>query len=99
MTNADHRNSWEGDRGHLKKTETEVLTGIRLTLQCQKGDAAGVILANLACVYEKYGTEKDMELCEKSLRSSYELLSFYGHEKDSLVVNGHYQEIFRSWLV
>lgn len=84
--------------GYLEESEREALSGIRLALRCQKGDVTGVILANLACVYERYGTQRAMELFEKSLRSSYELLRFFGCERDSLIVGDYYRTKFNHSL-
>lgn len=80
--------------GYLEKSEREALFGLGLALRCQKGDVSGVILANLACVYERYGTQKAKELFEKCLRCSYELLRFYGCERDSLIVSDYYRTKF-----
>lgn len=85
--------------GYLEKSEREALSGLTLALRCQKGDVAGVILANLACVYERYGTQKAMELFERSLRNSYELLRFFGCERDSLVVGDYYRTKFSHPLI
>lgn len=84
--------------GYLEKSEREALSGLGLALRCQKGDATGVILANLACVYERYGTQKAMELFEKCLSSSYELLRFFGCERDSVIVGDYYRTKFNQLI-
>lgn len=59
----------------LEKAEAVGIEGLQLMVSCQRGDFAGLILANLSCVYEKIAEKK--EKAEKSLRSSYYLLSLY----------------------
>lgn len=76
--------------GRLEKSRQEALKGIRLMLKCQRGDVAAVIMANLACVYEKLDTQRDAELCEKCLRNSFYLFKYYGIEKKCKVVESYY---------
>jgi len=76
--------------GYLEKSEQEAVKGIKMALKCQRGDAAAVIMANLACVYEKRNTQEDAILCEQCLRNSFYVFQFYGYEKKSRVVNNFY---------
>ncbi len=80
--------------GDLDKSEQAALKGMRLAMKCQTGDTAAIILANLACVYERRGTQKDLPICEKSLRYSFQLLRFYGHEVRCTVIKDYYEKIF-----
>ncbi len=78
--------------GCLEKSEEVALRGIRLALKCQRGDSAASILANLACVYEKYSTRKKPLLSRDCLEHSFCLLQFYKNDKSSNVVKKYYEE-------
>ncbi len=73
----------------LEKAEKSGMDGIRLMLECQRGDMAAELLGNLACVYEKKGKKQRSEFC---LRYSYQLLILYGHEKDSIAIKEYYEK-------
>lgn len=80
--------------GDLEKSERESLKGIELTLKCQRLSMASVILANLACVYEKRNTQADAILCEKCLRNSFYLFKICGYEKKCQIVQNYYSKIY-----
>ena len=70
--------------------------GINFMLDCQKGDVAASLLANIACVYEKLASDEEKEFAKKCLRSSYILLQLYQHQNDALSVNKYYQGKYNS---
>lgn len=78
--------------GHLEKAEKMNLKGIRLALKCQRADNAAKFLANIACVYEKRGTQAEDALCEECLRNSFYLLHFYQHNRNSKAVKAYYEK-------
>lgn len=82
------------DCNYLEKSEKEALSGIKLVLQCQRGDAAAAILANLSFVYAKREFQGAMELCKKYMRNSIYLLSFYLCERESNTMCDHYNRMF-----
>ncbi len=78
--------------GSLDKSEEVGLRGIRLALKCQRGNNAAGILANLACVYEKRGTEENDLLCEECLKNSFRLLQLYKDDEDGDVIKKYYEQ-------
>ena len=83
---------------HLDKSEKIGKEGIRLMLDCQRGDIAGLILGNLSCVYEKRNTIKDAELAKSSLGNSYYLLDLYLHEYDKAILKDAYEKMYQTKL-
>lgn len=79
----------------LDESEAVGREGISLMLNCQRGDAAGLILGNLSCVYAKRDTKKDVELAENCLRNSYYLLDLYLHEYDKVTLKEAYEKIYK----
>lgn len=71
---------------YLEKAETLGRTGLNLLLKYQRGDAAGLFLANLACVFEKSEDQAKKALVLPCLNASYDLLVLFGHTKKSEAV-------------
>lgn len=60
--------------GHLEEAEKIGGEGLEVVLNCQRGDVAGKLLANISCIYDK---RKNTVLAEKCLRNSYYLAELY----------------------
>lgn len=84
--------------GYLDKAEKIGKDGIRLMLDCQRGDVAGMILANLACVYEKGNTQKDAESAKSCLGSSYYLMDLYLKKRDKAILKEAYECMYKTPL-
>lgn len=82
----------------LDESEAVGKEGISLMLDCQRGDAAGMILANLSCVYDKRDAKKDAELAKNCLSNSYYLMDLYMYERDKKMLKNAYEEIYRTVL-
>lgn len=80
----------------LKKAEEIGMEGIKFLLQCKKGDIAGIILANMSCIYEK---KKIPSLEERYLRNSYYLMKFYNEEYKEKVLKSIYISKFGNDLI
>lgn len=80
------------ENDELVKAEQIGKEGIELMLECQRGDIAGTVLGNLACVYEKQ--EERKELAENCLRNSYYLLALYKYEKDKEILQEAYKKLY-----
>lgn len=83
---------------YLDKSEKIGREGIRLMMDCQRGDVAGLILGNLTCVYEKRNTKKNMELAQIGLSNSYYLLDLYLHEHDKAILKDAYEKKYQTSL-
>ncbi|MDE5865560.1 MAG: helix-turn-helix domain-containing protein, partial [Lachnospiraceae bacterium] len=83
---------------YLDESEKIGKEGIRLMLDCQRGDIAGLILGNLTCVYEKRDTKKDVELAKSCLGNSYYLLDLYLHEYDKAILKEAYEKRYQTSL-
>ncbi|MBO5030513.1 MAG: helix-turn-helix transcriptional regulator [Lachnospiraceae bacterium] len=75
----------------LEKAEMIGKEGMLHCVECCRGDMAGDILANLSLVYEKQGLP-DIE--EKYLRYGYYLISLYGRENMTDILQSAYQDKF-----
>ncbi len=77
-----------------KLAEAEKLgwEGIRLMLECQRGDVAGTLLMNIACIYEKMPGEENLQMAKACMRTSYHLLKMYRHEKDAERIKQYYEK-------
>lgn len=78
--------------GDLDKAERIGKEGLEIALECQRGDIAGKILANVSCILEKLGTKEDTEMAEKCLRYSYFLLSLYQNKYYEKVIYDTYRK-------
>lgn len=78
----------------LERSEHEAKVGMRLTLECRRGNYAAHILANLSCVYEKGQSPQKEALCEGCLKNSYYLLGLYKLDRDSAVIGKYYEKLY-----
>lgn len=85
--------------GYLGKAEEIGKEGIRLMLDCQRGDVSGMILANLTCVYEKGNTPEVTELAKNCLSSSFYLLDLYLNEYNKTILKEAYERLYKEILV
>lgn len=76
---------------HLEESESIAQEGIVLSLECQRGDIAAEILANLSCVYEKKNASKLVKRC---LKNSFYLLELYQSEKECSIIKERYETIY-----
>lgn len=83
------------DTNHLSDAEEIGKEGIRIMLECQRGDVAAKILANLSCVYEKGNTNKDKELAKNSLRNSFYLLDLYLNDYNKAILKEAYERLYK----
>lgn len=83
----------------LEKAEKIGKRGLSIAIDCGRGDAAAILLANLSCIYVSDKRPEKESLCEYGLRSGYYLLEMYGHEKDSSVVKKYYEDLFKKELI
>lgn len=65
--------------------------GIIFMLNCQRGDAAASLLANIGCVYEKIMEKEKAEVC---FRNCYYLMRLYHHFKDASRMQKYYKDRF-----
>lgn len=78
--------------GYLDKAKEIGIEGMEVMLQCQRGDCASEILANMSCIYERRKKKKDVELAEKCLRYSYFLTEFYKNNQNKRIIGDAYKE-------
>ncbi len=78
--------------GYLDKAQQVGVEGLEVILQCQRGDCASEILANMSCIYERRKKKKDEELAEKCLRYSYFLTEFYKNNQNKRIIGDAYKE-------
>lgn len=78
--------------GYLDKAEQVGIEGMEVMLQCQRGDCASEILANMSCIYERRKMKGDAELAEKCLRHSYFLTEFYRNNQNKKIIGNAYRE-------
>lgn len=83
----------------LEKAESYGKRGINLASECERGDVTGILLANLACVYEKRNLPEEEKLCRLCFENSFYLLNLYGHQKNSKVVEKYYEKKYNSKLI
>lgn len=70
----------------LEKSEKMGKRGIRLAINCERGDALGILLANLSCVYEKRNLPEDKRKLEASMCNSYYFLDMFGHKHNARIM-------------
>ena len=75
----------------LSKARKVGWQGINFMLDCQKGDVAASLLANIACVYEKLPSKEEKEMGKACLRNCYRLMLLYQHEKDADKIRIYYE--------
>lgn len=78
----------------LEEAELIGREGIRLTMDCQRGDIAGKIMGNLSCVYEKKDGQENEVLAETCMRYSYYILKLY--EDDFEHTKEYYQQKYET---
>lgn len=76
----------------LEEAEKLGWDGIRLMLECQRGDVAGTLLMNIACVYEKLSGSDNRQMAKACVRTSYYLLKLYQHKSDADRIKNYYEE-------
>lgn len=75
----------------LDKAERIGQEGIKLMLECQRGDSIAEIIGNLSCVYEK---KKDQRRCKLYLEQCYWLLALYDLKNDMHIVQKQYEDVY-----
>ena len=80
---------------YLDKSEEIGKEGIRLMLDCQRGDISGMILANLSSVFDKRNTSKYAKLAQSSLCNSYYLLDLYMYKHNKIILKEAYEKIYQ----
>lgn len=80
---------------YLEKSEKIAKEGIAFSLECQRGDIAAEILANISCVYEK---KVDTELARLCLKNSFYLLELYQYERECIVLKESYEKVYKMKL-
>lgn len=83
------------ETNHPEEAEKIGKEGIRIMLDCQRGDVTAKVLANLSCVYDKGNTNTDKELAKKSLRSSYYLLDLYLGDYNKAILKEAYERLYK----
>lgn len=83
------------ENNELEKSKKIGKQGIKLAIECGRGDIIGVFLGNLACLYEKRKCSKDRELGECYLRNSYYFLCLYEQDKDSIIIKKYYEKKYK----
>lgn len=76
----------------LKEAEKVGLEGIKFALECQRGDVATIVLANLSFVYEKMPSKEYRHLTELCVKNSYRLLLLFHLDRDAAILKQHYEE-------
>lgn len=74
------------ERDELERSEEMGIRGIRLAMNCERGDALGILLANLSCVYKKRNLPEDKRKIEASMCNSYYFLDMYGHKHNARIM-------------
>lgn len=80
----------------LFEAETTGWKGINFMLDCQRGDAAASLLANIGCVYEKSSIKEEKERGKACFQNSYRLMLLYQHQKDADRMKKYYKSRYIS---
>lgn len=78
----------------LLKAEIIGWEGIGFLLDCERGDVAGTLLANISCIYEKMPVKGEPQLAQQCLWNSYTLLKMFCHQKDAEKVENYIKNIY-----
>lgn len=76
----------------LEKAEEIGKRGIRLAIKCERGDAIGILLANLSCVYETRNLPEDERRLKINMPNSYYFLDLFGHKHNARIVKEYCEE-------
>lgn len=82
------------DADQLKLAEEMDIRGIQLGLRCGQMDMVGEILANLACVYKKYGSPEDLLLSKEYFWQAYWLCLLMEMPKPAQVIEKYYKSMY-----